>query len=238
MDAATLADNGYRLGDRVRLTFPNGPGELTIAGVYAPAGPYQGFVDLAGHAPGDWVLGTRQRDLRRALPGADPEQVRADLERRLEPYPVVQLQDQVQFKQDVTDQVNQVLGFLFALLALAVLIAFLGIVNTLLLSVVERTRELGLLRAIGSTRSQVRAMIVVESLLIAVFGAVLGVAVGLLYGALLQRALEPEGVTELAVPWGQLLVFVVLGGVGGVLAALWPAWRASRLNMLRAIATE
>ena len=104
--------------------------------------------------------------------------VRAELERRLAAYPTVTLQDQVELKNAVSDQVNSLLGFLFALLALAVVIAILGIINTLLLSVVERTREIGLIRAVGATRAQVRRMIVLESLLIAVFGAVVGVVVG------------------------------------------------------------
>lgn len=238
VDTKTAAENGYRVGDVITLTYPNGRGTLTVSGLYEPAGPYTGFVVSL---PTLSSIGSLEQDSAvyvTLADGANAEQVRNELDQRLQAFPVVQLQDQAQFKDDIAQQVNQVLGFLFALLALAVLIAFLGIVNTLLLSVVERTRELGLVRAIGATRPQVRRMVTIEALLIAVFGALLGVGLGVTYGALLQRVLEPEGFTELAVPGGQLVVFVVLAGVGGVLAALWPAWRASRLNMLRAIATE
>ena len=125
-----------------------------------------------------------------------------------------------------------------ALLVLAVLIAFLGIVNTLALSVFERTREIGLLRAVGTTRRQIRRMILVESVLIAVLGSVLGVVLGVLYGVGLQRVLADDGISELGINVGQLVLFVLVSAVGGVVAALWPAWRASKLNVLQAIATE
>lgn len=238
VDSDTAAANGFEVGDEITLSFPNGEGVLGIDAIYEPAGPYTGFIVTL---PTVRSIGTLTQDSAIYISlaeGADPDEVRAELDRRLAAFPTVALQDQAQFKDDIAGQVNQVLGFLFALLALAVLIAFLGIVNTLLLSVVERTRELGLIRAIGATRPQVRRMVVIEALIIAVFGALLGVAFGVLYGALLQRVLEPEGFSELAVPGGQLVAFVVLAGIGGVLAAVWPAWRASRLNMLRAIATE
>jgi putative ABC transport system permease protein len=238
VDVDTATENGYGLGDEIELAFPNGTGTLTIDALYESAGPYSGFIVTLATVRSIGTLTQDSAVYITVAEGADADAVRADLEQRLEPFPTVTLQDQAQFEADIADQVNQVLGFLFALLALAVLIAFLGIVNTLLLSVVERTREIGLVRAIGATRPQVRRMVVVEAFIIAVFGALLGVALGLLYGALLQRVLEPEGFSVLAVPVGQLVAFVVLAGVGGVVAAVWPAWRASRLNMLRAIATE
>jgi putative ABC transport system permease protein len=125
-----------------------------------------------------------------------------------------------------------------ALLAMAILIALFGIVNTLGLSIFERTRELGLLRAIGMGRRQVRGMIRSESVIIAVIGAVLGIAIGVFFGWALQQALEPEGITELAIPVGQLVVYLVFAGLAGVLAAVWPARRAARLDVLRAIAYE
>ena len=130
------------------------------------------------------------------------------------------------------------LNFLFALLVLAVLIALLGIVNTLALSVFERTREIGLLRAVGMMRKGIRRTIVLEAFIIAVFGAVLGMVIGVAFGALLQRILATEGIEKFAVNGAQLVLFLVLAAVGGVLAALWPAWRGSRLRILDAIATE
>ena len=130
------------------------------------------------------------------------------------------------------------LGFIFVLLTLAVLIAALGIVNTLALSVIERTREIGLLRAVGMGRRQVRRMIRLESVVIAIFGTLLGLALGVALGAALVRALNDEGIDQLVIPFGQLAVYLVVGALIGVLAAVWPARRAARLDVLRAITTE
>jgi putative ABC transport system permease protein len=150
----------------------------------------------------------------------------------------VQLQDQTEYKAQVRGQINQLLSLIYALLALAVFIAVLGIINTLVLSVVERTREIGLLRAVGTTRRQLRRMIRVESVVIAVFGALLGVVLGLVFGVSLQRAIAGEGITVLSVPWALLAAFLVTAGLVGVLAALWPARRAARLDVLQAVTTE
>ena len=127
---------------------------------------------------------------------------------------------------------------IFALLGLALIIAVLGIVNTLALSVIERTREVGLLRAIGLSRAQLRRMITLESVVISLLGAVLGVVMGLVFGVALMYALRDEGLEVISVPGGQLAVFLVLSLVIGVLAAVLPARRAARLDVLRAIATE
>jgi putative ABC transport system permease protein len=124
------------------------------------------------------------------------------------------------------------------LLALAMIIAVLGIINTLALSVIERTRELGLLRAIGLRRSQAMRMITVESVVISVFGALLGLAVGVGLGAACVRALKDQGFTDLALPWGMMVAYLVLAAIIGVVAAILPAIRAARLNVLNAIAYE
>jgi putative ABC transport system permease protein len=164
--------------------------------------------------------------------------VRADLDRELTAFPAVKLQDQASLKDQINGQFDRVFGFIYALLALAVIVAFIGIVNTLALSVHERRREVGLLRAVGTSRSQVRRMVVLEAVMISVFGAALGVLLGLVYGSLLQKVLAPQGVTVLAIPGGQIALFLGLAVVGGLVAALWPAFTASRLDVLRAIATE
>jgi putative ABC transport system permease protein len=104
--------------------------------------------------------------------------------------------------------------------------------------VIERTREIGLLRAIGTSRRQLRRMIRLESIVIAVFGAALGMAIGVSFGAALQQALEGEGLTRLSIPYGTLAAYLVIAAVIGVLAALWPAWRAGRMDVLKAISTE
>lgn len=170
--------------------------------------------------------------------GASADAVRAELTSLVKPQLVISVQDREQFKDAQAAQINQLLAIVYVLLALSVVIAALGIVNTLALSVFERTREIGLLRAVGMTRRQLRSTITVESVVTALFGAVLGTALGLTLGVLLQRVLSGQGLGTLAVPWAQVLLTFVLAGVVGVIASLLPAWRASRLDVLRAITSD
>ena len=170
--------------------------------------------------------------------GADPATVRLAVDRTLTAYPNVKLLDQTQFKQQIRDSINQLLYVVYALLGLAVIIAILGIINTLALSVVERTREIGLLRALGMTRVQLWRAISIESVVISVYGAVLGTALGVGFGVVLQRSLADQGIAVLGIPWTLLVIVLVLAAVVGVFAALWPAFRAARLDVLRAITTE
>jgi putative ABC transport system permease protein len=133
---------------------------------------------------------------------------------------------------------DQLLGLVYALLALAVLIALIGIVNTLMLSVFERTHEIGLLRAVGMKRRQVRSMIRLESVILAVFGAIIGILVGTALGAAFASSLKQQGVTDIVVPESRLLLFLVLSALLGLGAASWPARRAAKLDVLTAIATN
>ncbi|NGN91383.1 ABC transporter permease [Nocardioides sp. KC13] len=169
--------------------------------------------------------------------GADPAVVHDRLDKLVEDRPVVAVQDKDEFAESIKGQVNQLLYMIYGLLALAIVIAVIGIVNTLGLSVIERTREIGLLRAIGLSRGQLRRMITLESVTIAVLGAVLGLALGVLFGVLLRDALRDD-LTSLWVPLDQLAVFLGIAVVVGVLAALLPAIRAGREDVLKAIATE
>ncbi len=153
------------------------------------------------------------------------------------PYPNVQIQDQADFKEQTESQINLILSLIFVLLLLSVFIALLGITNTLSLSIIERTREIGLLRAVGMSRKQVRRMIRWESVIISVFGAVLGITLGILFGWAVVRALSEQGLL-FVLPGGQLIGALFAAGVAGVVAAVLPAWRASRLNVLEAIAYE
>ena len=141
-------------------------------------------------------------------------------------------------KDQVRSNVNQLVMMISALLVLSILIAILGIVNTLALSVIERTREIGLLRAIGMGRRQLRSMIRYESVVISVFGALLGVLVGVGFGWAIQAGLASDGVDVLSIPVGQLAGYLLAAGAVGVLAAIWPARRAARMDVLRAIATQ
>ncbi len=171
-------------------------------------------------------------------PGADATAVEAGIEKVIADLPSVTLKDQDEFAAEQRAPIDQLLYIIYALLGLAVIIAVLGIINTLALSVIERTREIGLLRAVGLSRRQLRTMLRLESVAIALLGAVLGVVLGLVSGWALQRSLADDGIDVLSIPGGQLAIFVVLAGVVGVLAALWPGRRAGRLDVLTAITTE
>jgi putative ABC transport system permease protein len=167
---------------------------------------------------------------------------RAALHDQIDPItrnlPTIELQDQAGFANAQNEQVDQFLLLIYALLGLSIVIAALGIVNTLALSVIERTREVGLLRAIGLSRRQLRRMVRLESIAIAVLGAVLGIVIGTVFGVSLIKALSDQGLDVLAIPWLRMAIFVVIAAVIGVLAAWLPARRAAKLNVLRAITTE
>ncbi|HMM94910.1 FtsX-like permease family protein, partial [Phycicoccus sp.] len=173
-----------------------------------------------------------------ARTGADRAALRAGLDAAVRDLPTVTVADQAQYAAEQRQPIDRLLFIVYALLGLAVVIAVLGIVNTLALSVVERVREIGLLRAVGLGRRQLRMMLRLESVAIAVLGAVLGVVLGLAFALALQRSLADEGIDVLAVPWLQLVGFVAVAALVGVLAALWPGRRAARVDVLRAIATE
>jgi putative ABC transport system permease protein len=165
-------------------------------------------------------------------------QVQHAVEHALSGYHNVQVQSRAQFEASQSAQVNQLLGLVYALLGLAVIIALIGIVNTLMLSVFERTHEIGLLRAVGMKRRQIRAMIRSESVILAVFGAVIGIIVGTALGIALVSSLHSQGITSTIIPWSNLVIFLVLAGVLGLIAASWPARRAARLDVLAAIAAQ
>lgn len=171
-------------------------------------------------------------------PGANAGAVRAGIDSLIVDLPTITLKDQAEFAAEQRAPIDQMLMLIYALLGLAVVIAVLGIVNTLALSVIERTREVGLLRAVGLSRRQLRTMVRLESMVISLLGAVLGVGLGLVFGLALQRSQADSGIEALSVPFSQLVIFVVLAAVVGVLAAVWPARRAARLDVLRAITTE
>ena len=172
----------------------------------------------------------------RAVPGADLAKVQQALEQDMAAFPNAKVQTQRQYLDSLEKQINQLLLLIVALLLLAIIIALLGIVNTLALSVVERTHEIGLLRAVGMTRVQLRRMIRYEAGIIATYGGVLGLVVGTFFGWALVSALSDQGIDQFAVSIPQLVLCLVAAGLAGVLAAVWPARRAAKLDMLRAIA--
>ncbi|WP_374107355.1 ABC transporter permease [Rhodococcus sp. BP-313] len=197
---------------------------------------------------GDWILsddvyqavtpGVVRSDIAvliGAAPGTDLGQLRADLENAVKPFVVVQVQDREEFKGAQSQQIDTLLAVLYGLLALAVVIAILGIVNTLALSVVERRREIGMLRAVGMQRPQVRRTIYLESMLIALFGAIVGLILGVVFGWGFVRTLRDEGLGVLTIPWGQMVGMLVGSAVVGIGAALLPAIRAARTRPLEVI---
>ena len=236
-DAAS--DNGWAVGDTIDVAFAaTGEQRRQIVAIYSE----KGVLDDYGISLEDYSQNfSNQLDilvLVKAREGADLGTVRRNLETELEAFPNIELQDQAEFREKYAEFLNQVLNLLTALLLMAVIIAVFGIVNTLSLSIYERTRELGLLRAVGMTRRQTRSMVRWEAVIIAVMGALFGVVIGIAFGWALQQALEPEGFTELGIPGAQLAFYVVLSGLAGVLAAILPAHRAARLNVLEAISYE
>src|SRR5499427_4481290 len=187
------------------------------AGFTSPQ-PTQGYVTLAA--------------------GASDGTVQKQVDALLTDNPEVSVRNQADFAQQQASQVNTVQVILYILLALAIVIAILGIVNTLALSILERTRELGLLRAVGLLRSQVAQMVTVESVVISFFGALLGLVVGSALGAAVVRALRDQGIPVLRFSWGTIGVFLVLAVIVGLVAAIIPAVRAARTDVLQAIAYE
>jgi putative ABC transport system permease protein len=232
-------ERGWSLGDTVELTFGRtGTVPMTIGAVYALDGPGSGlYLDLAG-----WDANFVERtDQTLFVVFADrdrPEAAREAVEAVALDFPGTAVLDQTEFRKQATDQLNGFVLLVFALLSLALVIAFFGIANTLLLSVSERTREIGLLRAVGTTRRQIRQMVTWEAVIISVFGALLGVAIGIFFGWAVVQALGETAEIVLRIPAGQLTLAVVLAAIAGVVAAVYPARRASRLNVLQAIAYE
>jgi putative ABC transport system permease protein len=233
------ATHSWAVGDQVSVEFARtGKQQLAVGGTYSDnrlLGNYA--VSLQTYEANF----TEQLDFTvfvKAADGVPIPQARAAVEDAVAAYPNVQVNDQAQFKEQQAGFIDQLLALVSALLGLAILIALFGIVNTLGLSIFERTRELGLLRAVGMSRRQVRSMIRWESVIIAVLGAVLGVAIGVLFGWAMQQALASQGITKLTIPSVQLLVYVVFAGLAGVLAAVFPARRAAKLNVLDAISYE
>jgi putative ABC transport system permease protein len=239
VSARAAAEAKVGIGSRLPVTFTAvGTRALTVEAIYR-----------ARAAAGDYVISTSAA---RALlpgsldalvyvglaPGVPPAVGRAAVERVLAAYPNSTLMDQAQFKAEQSRQVGQLLNLVYALLALALLIALMGIANTLSLSVHQRTRELGMLRSVGMTRAQVRSMVNLEALLISLFGAAEGLVLGLALGWALVAALASSGLDLVSVPVAQLLVVTAVATLAGVLASRRPSQRAARLDVLAAVAQE
>jgi len=238
LSESRAGDLGAGPGDTIDVEFPGGRTvPLEVTGVFEDS-PITGGLTFPLSVLRD--AGIKRSDSTLSITvaeGADRGAVKQDLEDVIKDLPILAVQDKEEFKDLISGQVNQLLYVIYGLLALAVVIAVIGIVNTLGLSVLERTREIGLLRAVGLSRSRLRRMITLESVAIALLGAVLGMVLGLVIGVVLRQSLKDD-LTELALPLTGLGVFLVVAVLFGVLAAIVPATRASRMKVLDAIATE
>jgi len=235
----TATTNGWKLGSVVQLKFNRtGIRPFRVAGIYNDNALLGNLLITLGAYQQNF---TEQLDtivLARTAPGAGQPAVTNAIKQLGREFPNVQIQDQAEFRRSYAAQVDRILVLFIVLLLLSIIIAFFGIVNTLALSVIERTRELGLLRAVGMDRDQVRTMVRWEAILISVFGAILGMGIGLFFGWALVQALHDQGVRVLTIPAVRLVIYLVLAGLAGVVAAIFPARRAARLNVLEAIQTE
>jgi putative ABC transport system permease protein len=240
VESTTAAAQGLHVGDQVTVTFGRtGDVLLTVRAIFDQA--------LEGMAGNDWIVDvetldsnvTRQYDQQLYVAirdGVDPGAARHAIDAAVGDWPGAEIQDQAEYKQAITDEIDKVLNLVYALLALAIVIAVLGIANTLALSVHERTREIGLLRAIGMTRGQVRAAVRWESLIIALFGTTLGLVLAVGSAWTVVRASAAQDMSTLAVPYQRLMVIALIAALAGLAASLAPARRASRMDVLAAIA--
>ena len=230
-------DHGWAVGDTLTFTTDTGATTATVGAVIDSKA--LGVEVVVPDSLAATLVPTAKQQINTVFvtpaAGVTGDRLRADLVEVAKPYVVLSVLDQKDFASQLADQVNQVLVILYALLGLSVVIAILGIVNTLALSVIERTREIGLMRAVGLGRLQLAGVVTIESVLTALFGTSIGVTIGVVLAAALPTVLADSGLTTLVIPWAQLAWMLVLAAVVGVLAAAWPATRAARLPVLDAV---
>ncbi|MBT3153254.1 ABC transporter permease [Streptomyces sp. CHD11] len=238
-DTRTAEKYGWETGSGFTVSYEDGEKQkLTVSGVYVANEMISGImVDTATLAPHE----PEPADMMVMVKTADgPSDATKDsLEKALGSNPGIKVQD----KKDLSNEIGQlftvVLNMVYGLLAMAVIVAVIGVINTLAMSVFERSQEIGMLRAIGLDRKGIKRMVRLESLVISLFGAVLGIGLGVFFGWAAGELMSTTMSTyELVLPWGRMGVFLLLAAVVGVLAALWPARRAARLNTLQAIKAE
>jgi putative ABC transport system permease protein len=237
----TEADSkGLSVGSPVEMTFSaTGAQPLHVVGIFENNAILNDYVISLTTYNANVEQPFDQNVFLKYAPGVSSTDAKAQLDAMLQKdYPNVQANDQEASKQQFLDSINQLLAFVFVLLFLSIIISGFGILATLWLSVFERVRELGLLRAVGMARVQVKRMVRIEAVIVAVLGAILGLVIGIVFAWALQRSLSDLGITELSLPVGQLIVLMILAALIGVVAAILPARRAARLNVLEAISYE
>jgi putative ABC transport system permease protein len=232
--------HGWKVGDTIGAEFAEtGKHAMKVVGIY----------DSKGWISDDFVISIAAQTaaagpqlitsgLVTLVPGADRSTVQKAITAALANHPDAKVLDRKGFEKEASGFIDKLLTFVTVMLLLAVIIALLGIVNTLVLSVFERTRELGLLRAVGMTRAQVRAMVRWESVVISLIGALAGAALGIGLGLALSQALADEGIKAISIPGLQVALYVVLAAVAGVLAAVGPARSAAKVDVLKAVVAD
>ncbi|HZF89433.1 ABC transporter permease [Streptomyces sp.] len=236
VDQDTAKSRGWTAGSSFTASFEDGAKEkLTVAGVYQPNEMMSGIMlDLATLAPHQTDPADMQVMVKTADGASDAAKNR--LEKALGSNPAIKVQDKKDISHEIAQMFTMMLNMLYGLLAMAVIVAVLGVINTLAMSVFERSQEIGMLRAIGLDRTGIKRMVRLESLVISLFGGVLGIGLGVFFGWAAGELMASRMATyELVLPWTRMAVFLLLAAAVGVLAALWPARRAARLNMLAAI---
>jgi putative ABC transport system permease protein len=238
LDEDSAKSANVHVGEVLPAQFTEGSAHrMTVVGIYAKSDLIAGWI-VSPNVLKDFHNPSPDLAFAQVTTGTSVTDVQHRIDALLKDSPEVTVSDRSQYVDQQAAQFNSLLTMIQILLALAILIAVLGIVNTLALSVLERTRELGLLRAIGLRRAQAMRMVTVEAVVISVFGALLGLVVGTGLGVAVVRALNDQGFTELAFPWATMATYLVLAALVGVVAAVVPAIRAARVNVLQAIAYE
>jgi putative ABC transport system permease protein len=242
VDRLVARDSDISVGDAITITAPGGrSATFTVVALSddpALLGQWtlsRGGVNLLSAQPSDFQIGVK------IASGASLESVRTDIDRVLEAYPTMKAQDRDEFASAIADSINVLLNVIYALLVVSVVIALIGIVNTLSLSIHERTRELGLLRAVGMGRRQIRISVWWEAAIVTIMGTTIGMFLGLSLSYTMVKALVSQGITAYEVPVFEIpgmAIIVAVALVLGVAASVWPSFKASRLNVLEAIATE
>jgi putative ABC transport system permease protein len=238
---STAEDEGWAIGDTVDVVYPDsGAQQLRIVATFE----HPELLNNSSFATGIATFDANNQIQLDSLiyvdlaDGVSMDQGRVALDSVTAGFPNAEVQDKDEFADSIVGQINQIVALIYLLLVVAVMIAVFGIINTLSLSIFERTRELGLLRAVGMTRAQMRSAVRWESVIIAVLGTVLGLVIGTVFGWSMIRALSDEGLDTFAYPFGLIVLVVVFAFLAGVFAAILPARRASRLNVLQAITTD
>ncbi|MFE6285935.1 ABC transporter permease [Streptomyces sp. NPDC057877] len=239
VDEDTAEQHGWRAGSAFTVSYEDGERQkLTVAGVFEGNEMISGILldnaALTPHLtdPADMQILVKTAD---GASGAAKDR----LEKALGDNPAIKVQDKEDISKEIAQMFTLILNMLYGLLAMAVIVAVLGVINTLAMSVFERAQEIGMLRAIGLDRRGIKRMVRLESLVISLFGGVLGIGLGVFFGWAAGELLGTRMATyELVLPWARMALFLLLAATVGVLAALWPARRAARLNMLTAIKSE